>query len=162
MTRTLRFVGILCSAVVMGLTFTHVLQAPGSMSLSGAQWLGVQHTFYGGFAVAGGICEFLGLVSTVTLSVILLIRRRARDAVVPLVAAACFVGTLLAYVFGNAPVNAKVAVWTAATLPPDWSAYRASWEAAHAVSAAASVIAFLVMTIAVVWSRRLSSPEGTA
>jgi hypothetical protein len=42
--RTLRFVAITCAALVMGLTLTHVLEAPGKAQLSGAAWLARQHT----------------------------------------------------------------------------------------------------------------------
>jgi hypothetical protein len=45
----------LACSLVFGLTLTHVLQSPGSRSLDGPAWLAVQHTFYGGFAVVGGL-----------------------------------------------------------------------------------------------------------
>jgi hypothetical protein len=60
--KVLRLVGVLAAALVLGLTLTHVLQAPGSRGLDGATWLQVQHTFYGGFAVVGGTAEIAGLI----------------------------------------------------------------------------------------------------
>lgn len=65
-------------------------------------------------------------------------------------AALCLLGTLLAYWFGNRPVNAEIAAWTASTLPADWPAYRDRWETAHAVSAALSGVALLVLLYATV------------
>jgi hypothetical protein len=50
--------------VALGLTLTHDLQIAGKHNLGGAEWLHVQHTFYGGFAIVGGITEVLGLIST--------------------------------------------------------------------------------------------------
>ena len=131
--RPLRFCATLCASLVMGLTLSHVLQAPGSLNLDGAEWLTVQHTFYGGFAVVGGAAEVIGLASTIAVAVVVRGDRVGRR--VAVVAAACFAGTLVAFALGNAPVNAQVATWTAATLPADWTAARARWEAAHAVSA---------------------------
>lgn len=92
---------MLAAALVLGLTLTHVLQAPGSRGLDGPAWLQVQHTFYGGFAVTGGVAEVAGLVATATVAVVLL--RRARMAAAHAVASACLLGTLLAYWFGNRP-----------------------------------------------------------
>jgi hypothetical protein len=69
--KTLRFVSLLCAAVALGLTLTHDLEIAGKHSLDGAEWLHVQHTFYGGFAIVGGIAEVLGLISTCVLLVLL-------------------------------------------------------------------------------------------
>ncbi len=137
--RALRLTSLISCIVVLGLTLCHVLQAPGTLGLDGAGWLRVQHTFYGGFAVVGGLAEVIGLVSACAAAVTL--RRRRRVAVSHAVAAACLAGTLLAYWFGNRPVNARIARWTPATLPSDWSAYRSTWETAHAISFALAVIA---------------------
>src|SRR5437868_1707482 len=69
--KTLRFVSLLCAALTLGLTLTHDLEIPGKQLLSGAGWLIVQQTFYGGFAIVGGIAEILGLISTGVLLVLL-------------------------------------------------------------------------------------------
>jgi hypothetical protein len=147
--KILRLVGVLAAALVLGLTLTHVLQAPGSRGLDGATWLQVQHTFYGGFVVVGGIAEIAGLVATAAVAVLL--RHRARTALAHAVAAACLLGTLLAYWFGNRPVNVKVAHWTAATLPANWPAYRDTWETAHAVSSVLAAVATVALLVATVW-----------
>lgn len=131
--RILRCLATFCASLVMGLTLSHVLQAPGSLHLDGAQWLAVQHSFYGGFAVVGGAAEIIGLASTIVVAIVVRGDRVGRG--VAVVAAVCFVGTLAAFAVGNAPVNAQVSTWTAATLPSDWTTARARWEAAHAVSA---------------------------
>ena len=149
MMRTLRFINILCCALVLRLTLTHVLQAPGSRGLDGASWLMVQHTFYGGFAVVGGIAEIVGLITAATNAVLL--RRWPRAAAAPAIAALCLLGTLLAYWFGNRPVNTQVAKWTPATLPADWPTYRDTWETAHAVSAALSAVATVALLLATIW-----------
>lgn len=149
--KILLFVGLICTGLVFGLTLTHVLQDPGSRGLSGTEWLRVQHTFYGGFAVAGGIAEILGLITLGVLGVVLLARRNIAYGVRAAAAALCLLGTLLSYFFGNRPVNTRIAGWTPATLPPDWAAYRNTWEAAHAVSAVLAAAAFVLMAVSAVW-----------
>jgi hypothetical protein len=148
--RALRFLALFCAALVCGLTLTHVLQGPGSRGLDGAGWLSVQHSFYGGFAIVGGTCEIVGLLAAAAVAARL---RRAEPAQARahLVAAICMAGTLVAYVFGNRPVNGKVAAWTAQTLPADWPQYRDRWEMAHAASAALSAIALVALLVVAIW-----------
>lgn len=158
--RALRLFAIVCAALVFGLTLSHVLQSPGSRGLPPGAWLEVQHTFYGGFAVVGGVAEIVGLLAALMLAVWLWRSSRASAAatgrtsswIPPAIAGLALFGTLVAYWVGNRPVNAKVATWTNATLPADWSSYRAQWENAHAVSALLSAVAFLALLVPVVWS----------
>jgi hypothetical protein len=97
--KTVRLIGLLASSVVFGLTLSHVLESPGNRGLDGAAWLSVQHTFYGGFAIVGGVAEVIGVAATTTDAVIS--RRRPRAALAPALAALCLLGTLLSYLFGN-------------------------------------------------------------
>jgi hypothetical protein len=69
--KSLRFVSLLCAALALGITVTHDLEIAGKRTLSGAEWLAVQHGLYGGFAIVGGTAEILGLISTVALLVLL-------------------------------------------------------------------------------------------
>jgi hypothetical protein len=146
MLKTLRFVSLTCAAIVLGLTLAHVLEAPGKRQLSGAEWVVVQNTFYPGFAVLGGVGEVAGLLCSGALA--MMERHRRFGGVLAAVAAIAFAGTLLSYAFGNRPINDQVAVWTAASLPPDWTSYRDRWDAAHTVGAALSAIAFLTLLVA--------------
>ncbi|GAB3570300.1 hypothetical protein [Spelaeicoccus albus] len=167
--RLLYLIALTCAALIFGLTLSHVLAAPGSLGLSGSQWLAVQHTFYGGFAIVGAAAEVVGLITSGILTATALTAsikrtRHVVGAAAPLVAALCFLGTLAAYWIGNRPANAKIATWTTATLPPDWTDYRAAWELAHAVSAAFGAVAFFVL--AIVLMHRIAhapqAPRGSA
>ncbi|WP_022916647.1 hypothetical protein [Ruania albidiflava] len=100
--------------------------------------------------MVGGTAEALGLLAAVALTV-LVARQRRRAMVAPMLAAAAMLGTLLAYWFGNRPVNALIVGWTPDTLPADWSAYRATWETAHAISAGLAAVAFAAL-LALLWS----------
>ncbi|HZU06979.1 MAG TPA: hypothetical protein VFB73_13515 [Chloroflexota bacterium] len=137
--KTLRFVSIVCAALALGLTVAHVLERPGKAQLSGAEWLLVQHTFYGGFAVVGGLAEVLGLLTS--LGTLVLLRGRRTQAMLALLGALSFAGMLLSYAAGNRPINDLVAAWTPASLPPDWTVYRDRWDGAHALSALFAALA---------------------
>jgi hypothetical protein len=136
-----RFVSLLCAALALGLTVTHDLEIPGKQMLSGADWLTVQRTFYGGFAIVGGVAEVLGLISTGIL--LYLLRERRTPFILTLVAAVSFAGMLAVFAFGNNPLNQQVASWTPQTLPPNWHEVRNAWDGFHAAS---SVLAALALT----------------
>ncbi len=155
MTKGLRFASLVCATLALGLTLTHVLELPGKRKLTGTEWLTIQHTFYGGFAVVGGIVEVLGLITT--LGLLFLVRQRRTTFLLTLIGALCFLGTLLAYWFGNRPINAQVSAWTPATLPSDWMRYRDRWDNAHATSAVFAAIALVVLLIAIL--RDTSTPN---
>ena len=142
--KTLRFLSLVCAALALGLTLTHDLEIPGKHLLSGANWLAIQQSFYGGFALVGGIAEILGLLST---GILLLHLRKQRVALaLTLVAALCFAGMLALFAFGNNPLNQQIASWTSANLPATWQQTRNVWDRFHAASsvlAALSLVALL-------------------
>ena len=144
--KAIRFVSLLCAALAFGLTVAHVLEIPGKRELGGLEWLKVQHTFYGGFAVVGGIAEILGLLTTA--SILFFVWKRRTIFVQTLVGALCFVGMLLAYWFGNRPANAKISFWTPSTLPSNWVSYRNYWDYAHATAAVFAALALAILLIA--------------
>ena len=144
--KAIRFISLLCAALVFGLAIAHVLEIPGKRELSGPEWLKIQHTFYGGFAVVGGIAEILGLLTTA--AILFFVWKHRATFVQTLVGALCFVGMLLAYWFGNRPVNAKISSWTPSTLPADWASYRDYWDYAHTTTAVFGAIALVILLIA--------------
>ncbi len=146
MLKTTRFISLLCAALVLGLTVTHDLEIPGKQMLNGADWLTVQQTFYGGFAIVGGVAEILGLLSSGLL--LYLLRNRRVALMLTLVAMLCFAGMLAVFAFGNNPLNQQIATWTPETLPADWQRVRNSWDSFHAVSSGLAALAFVTLLIA--------------
>jgi hypothetical protein len=105
----------------LGLTLTHDLEVPGKHSLDGSEWLNVQHTFYDGFAIVGGIAEVLGLIST---GVVSAAAGERTSFILTLMAALSFLGMLALFAFGSNPLNQEIATWTPETLPADWREVR--------------------------------------
>jgi hypothetical protein len=60
-----------CATLIMAPTVTHDLEIAGKRTLSDEEWLQVQHTFYDGFAIVGGVGEMLSLNSTGALAYLL-------------------------------------------------------------------------------------------
>lgn len=153
-------IALIAAALVLGLTLSHVLQAPGSRSLADSQWLAVQHSFYGGFAVVGGAAEMIGLIASSWLAAMWMLRPRWTAVAAPLVATLCLLGTLLMCWLGNRPINAMIASWTPTILPPDRQVWRGAWKNAHAVSAGLRAAAFFTITITITFAcKHRSAPQ---
>jgi hypothetical protein len=114
-------------------------------SLDGAEWLNVQHTFYGGFAIVGGIAEVLGLISTGVL--LILLRSQRTSFILTLLAALSFLGMLTLFAFGNNPLNQQIAQWTPETLPAHLQEVRDAWDRFHAISSVLAAVAFTVLVV---------------
>lgn len=143
--KIIRFISLICAALVLGLTLAHDLEIPGKHLLSGAEWLAMQNTFYGGFALVGGVAEVLGLISTGLLAYLL--RRKRSAFILTLIAALCFAGMLALFAFGNNPINLQVASWTPQTLPANWRALRDAWDSFHAASSGLAALALVLLLI---------------
>jgi hypothetical protein len=95
----------------------------------------------------------LGALLTSLLLVYL--RRRSRAVLAATVLASVgYAGMLAGFFLLNRPVNAAVALWTATTMPPGWMAYRARWEAGHAIAAALALASLALLICAYVRERR--------
>lgn len=157
--KALRFTGLVCAALAFGLTLTHDLEIPGKQQLSGENWLAVQHTFYGGFAVVGGTAEVVGLLTTV--AALYLLRGRRTAFVLTGIASFCFLGMLAVFYFGNNPLNQQIAAWTTTTLPDDWQAARSAWDSYHSLSSILAGVAFTALLIAALRDTQLSRLRPT-
>ncbi len=66
----LQIVSVFLVALVMSLSLAHALELPGKIRLTREEYLIVQPIYYPGFTIGGGIGEGLGLVATLTLSLL--------------------------------------------------------------------------------------------
>jgi hypothetical protein len=116
----------------------HVFELPNKLSLDGPLWLAVQQHLYRGWGPFIGAPSEIGALLT-TLALLVLGCRRGAARIATLLATAAYAGMLAAFFIFNAPVNAAVSRWTAATLPADWPAWRLQWETGHAIAAGLAV-----------------------
>ena len=73
-------------------------------------------------------------------------RRNDRPTCGPtIMAALAYAGMIGAFFILNRPVNEALNGWTVATLPANWTSFRARWEIGHASSALLSVFALVAV-----------------
>ena len=132
-------VSTLSVAPPLGATTAHVMELPNKIMLDGPLWLAVQQTLYRGWGPVVGSFEIVAAVSAWVL--LYTVRGRRPAFALTLVAALCLSAMIAVFFIFNAPVNAAVAGWTPATLPPDWPDYRRQWESGHAISFVLALVA---------------------
>jgi hypothetical protein len=141
-----RFISLLFTILAFGPAYAHLLEMPEKRKLSGPDFLTANQHLYRWFALPGGLAEPLAILST--LVVLFLVRKRKAAFLLTLVAAICLVAMFMVFLFGNNPINAKVANWTPATLPANWETFRDRWEYFHATRAALAAIALVTLLTA--------------
>lgn len=150
----LRWINLALAVLAVLAPVAHVLEMPNKLAIAdGALWLAIQQHLYRGWGpFLGGPVEIGALVSSLALLLPRYRDPRARG--MNAVASACYAGMLGAFFIFNAPVNEALNQWTAATLPPDWPAYRRWWETGHALAAALSIGALAAALGAAAATRR--------
>src|SRR5215831_6175436 len=103
MMRLLRFLVLLGIVLVFGLAFAHVVELPGKLQLSGADWLMVQQHLYIGFGALASVVEPLTIVLAWVL--VFLLRRRKERFAPELIGALCVSAGLVQWALVVAPVN---------------------------------------------------------
>lgn len=140
--RWLRRANLAFAVFALAAPMAHVLELPNKLALDGPLWLAVQQHLYRGWGPFIGAPAEIGALAT-SLSCLALTRKGARARA--MLACLCYAGMLIAFFALNAPVNAAVAGWTQATLPPNWPEYRLTWEAGHALAAALAAVALVCL-----------------
>jgi Domain of unknown function (DUF1772) len=144
-TQSLRFLSLVCTALILGGAFCHVLEMPIKLGLSGADYMIVQQ-IYGTFGPVGSILEPAAIISTAALAFVVRGRRSFGPAVV---AAVTLVVALIAWVAVVNPVNPHWAAAGPTTVPPEFEALRRRWEWGHATHAALLFVAFVATVVSV-------------
>ncbi len=149
----IRGINLVFAVLAVFAPMAHVLELPNKLALDAELWLAVQQHLYRGWGPFVGAPTELGALLTSLLVVYL--RRRSRAVLAATVLASVgYAGMLAGFFLLNRPVNAAVALWTATTMPPDWMAYRARWEAGHAIAAALALASLALLIWAYVRERR--------
>lgn len=132
------------SGLSAGLSLSHVLEIPGKHSLNGQEFLQVQHTFYGGYAIFGAVAWILIILISLFVGIRLFNLRRP-VAILCLSAAVCFLIALGIFGVFLSHYNGLIANWQPATLPHNWQTVRDHWEVSHVVVFALSTAAFIAL-----------------
>jgi len=123
----------------------HVLELPNKMALSGPLWLAVQQHLYRGWGPFLGAPVEIGALA-VSLYILLVQSRNRPTRGLAFLATLAYAAMIAAFFVFNSPVNNALNGWTAATLPPDWPAYRLQWELGHVLAALLSLLGLVAVT----------------
>lgn len=141
--KSLQFSALLFTALALAPGLAHLLELPGKIGLSKADYLTVQQ-IYRGWALLG-IVVIAALLSTLLLSVG--VRKKMKAFVPAIIAFLCIVGTQVLFWTFTYPANAATHNWT--LLPENWESLRRQWEYSHAGSAILNILAFVMVSLSV-------------
>lgn len=147
MRRGVLFAAMLLTALTMGLEFAHVLEWPEKQGYPGALYVRLQESLYVWFGNLGGVLYVMAVVATVVLAV--LAWRDTGQRWWMTVAAGLQVIGLVTFLTIIYPVNLRLPVYSAGTVPGDWTALRDRWELGHTVGFMLFTASFVLMLIAV-------------
>ncbi len=139
-------IAIIVSGLSAGLSFSHVLEIPGKHSLTALEFIHVQHSFYGGYAVFGGIawvfCSLVGLIAG-----FVFYKTKKTLAVYSFIASGVFIICLIIFAFFLNKYNQMIASWST-VVPANWETIRNHWELCHTVVFVISTVSFIAFTLA--------------
>jgi len=141
--KTLRFVALLFTVLVLGPSLAHLLELQNKIGLSKADYLTVQQIYHGwallGIIVAGALLANLMLAIRV--------RKKRRVFALTLTAFLCIVATQVIFWTLTYPANAATDNWT--MQPTAWRQLRSQWEYSHAAGTVLNLIAFTTLTLSI-------------
>ena len=147
-------ISLLLSALSLGPSFAHVLEAPPRLFVWSPELWREATVFNGQFALfakIGGPLDVAAIVATFFLAYLVASERPAfwfAPAGASLLAAG-----LAAWVTLVAPANAILATWKSGPIPPYFDTVRLRWETGHMVVAAAKILGFASIAIALLIPR---------
>ncbi|MXP64996.1 DUF1772 domain-containing protein [Roseomonas sp. M0104] len=162
MIRALSLASLVVTALSLGLSFAHVLEAPPRL-LDWPPELWREATVFHGqfrlFGLLGGPLDGGAVLVTAALAIALRGRRPAFG--YGLTGAALFAGSLVVWFAWVAPANGILATWRPGPIPADFEAVRSRWESGHMAVAGLKLLGFVAVALAVL-PGRAASQTGTA
>ena len=143
-----RFATLVLAALLMGMTFCHVLEMPAKMQHSAPLYLTIHRTLYVDFGPPNiGVFVEMGAILTSGALAVLMWRRPGFWPT--LTGAASLAGGILVYFAQVEPANAALKVMAIEAPPADWAAWRAQWEYGHAVHFVLDLLGFCALVVSV-------------
>jgi len=157
---------VLLIALAWASTVAHALELPGKLRLDKPTYFAVQHIYYPGFTVAGGIGEVGGII--VTLVLVLATPGGTEPFWLALVALVgmiamhgvywVFVHPVNRYWLGGQPIGGLGGRFfglgvTASDRNPDWTRARDRWEYSHVIRAALTSVSLVALLVSIVLRR---------
>jgi hypothetical protein len=147
--KTWRFITIILTALLLGTTFSHVLELPSKMSYEASLYVTLNRPggLYQGFGTVGSVIEVTAILSAIVLS--FFVRKHRLVFQWTLLGTVCLVVALVIWFVFIAPVNAEIDTWTLNSIPADWTQWRNQWEYTHATRFVIHLIGFSALLISI-------------
>jgi hypothetical protein len=146
--RTWRFITLILTALNMGLAFCHLMELPAKMQYDGALYATINNSLYRTFGTAPGIAVEIGSILSAA-ALAFLVRKRRPAFLLTLAGAICLLVAQVIWWIFIFPVNAEIRMWTAATVPADWTRLRNQWEYTHATRFALQLLGLSALLLSV-------------
>lgn len=140
MLKMARFFSLFLLALLLGTSYSHLLQWAPKANLPAEDFLSIHQVLLSQYGVGIGWIE--GLAAIVIGFVAFLLRCAPRQFALTLIACLCLVAMILIWAIWINPINTTVNSWSTASIPADWQSIRSAWHQLHATRFALAVIAF--------------------
>ena len=147
----LRVFATLLIALVSGLSFAHILEAPAKMAYPGPLYVELQKTLYvqWGPPQIGGFLEPFAIASTGLMAFVLWQQKLPfRFALVSCIS--LMIAFPVVFFWLVAPANAAFQTASPVTLPPNWTEVRDQWELGHAIRFGLHFVALASLVLSLV------------
>jgi hypothetical protein len=148
--KTWRFITLILTALLMGMTFCHVLEFPAKMQYAATLYLTLHRTLYVAFGPpnVGVFIEAGAILATVVL--VFLVHQRRPAFWLTLLGAVSLAAGLVVYFVFVEPANVAMKSMALDTPPADWTQWRVQWEYGHAAHFVSHIIGFSALVLSVV------------
>lgn len=157
MRRACFFLAVLLTAWAMGLEYAHVLEWPAKAGYPAGLYVRLQESLYIWFGNVGGVLYVLAIVLSIATAVLLRHDRTARR--LTGAAAGLEIVALATFFMIIYPVNLRLPVHGAGSVPADWAALRNRWELGHTIGFVLFTAAFTLQLLTLL--RRSDRPAGS-
>ncbi|MCZ4089152.1 DUF1772 domain-containing protein [Sinorhizobium psoraleae] len=145
---------LLLTALSLGPSFAHVLEAPPRLTVWSPELWREATVFNGQFELFARIGGPLDVAAILMAGLLTCLLARERPAFWFALTGTCLLALgLMAWFTVVAPANAVLASWTPGPIPADFASIRLRWETGHMVVAAAKLLAFASISMAVLAPR---------
>ena len=148
--KTWRFITLVLVALLMGMTWCHVLELPAKMQYPAALYLTLHRTLYVAFGPPniGALVEVGAILAAAGL--VFLVRQRRLALWLTLLGTVCLAAGLAVYFVYVDPANVALKGMALEAPPVGWKAWRLQWEFGHAAHFVLHLIGFSMLVLSVV------------
>jgi hypothetical protein len=160
--KTWRFITIILTALLMGMTFCHVLEMPAKMKYAASFYLTIHRSLYVAFGAPniGAWIEIGAILAAIVL--VFLLRGQRRAFRMTLISALCLIAGLAIYFVFIEPANAAMRAMMIDVPPDSFLGWRNQWEYGHAAHFILHLLGFSALVLSVLPAVDYSLPQARA